>query len=317
MYLPDSKSYLPTSELIRLAKAEKLYLGSKKPENFVRYLTKVGILPSPKRLRASGQIKTIGHYQASSLEILRDVTSKINSGRTIAGIRGDYRLDSPTSPSTSRAQFSLNLLSAARFVFSSLILAVFMIGSLFSSNSGLTGVASIIQGNSVQASSNSDSLAPSQDARSSGHSIAGATLTTAGNTVFGGTFLVVVAETKSVPSQNLGDLLTEGKVKLSDSALLVQKLTGGQDAASNLDQPTVLIPNTTESGEATFAAGTSRTAVGSAQVTSVSRILVSFRGDYAPATRYCISEVRDHDSFILGLDTAISADTSFNWWVVN
>ena len=79
--------------------------------------------------------------------------------------------------------------------------------------------------------------------------------------------------------------------------------------STSLAQPTT--------GVATFRAGGTSMLIETSKVISSSKIVVTFKGDYAPATRYWTSDEVSGESFTLYLDQAPSSDVSFNWWIVN
>ncbi len=103
--LLDPHKLIPTTELIRLAMSEGLYVGSGDPANYVRYLTKVGLLPPARRLGFNGGNYTVGHYPKSSLDSLRQISGLVRSGWTIQQIVDQGTpTDIPTTDLISRAR---------------------------------------------------------------------------------------------------------------------------------------------------------------------------------------------------------------------
>ncbi|MDP1710775.1 MAG: hypothetical protein Q8L46_02445, partial [candidate division WWE3 bacterium] len=71
------------------------------------------------------------------------------------------------------------------------------------------------------------------------------------------------------------------------------------------------------SGQAVIAAGESELLITNSLVTSSSKVFITFRDSYAPATSYWVSEVVEGESFTVTLNAPVSADARFDWWVVN
>ncbi len=70
-------------------------------------------------------------------------------------------------------------------------------------------------------------------------------------------------------------------------------------------------------GESKLVAGESEILIETPSVTNASKIYVTFNGEYAPATRYWISEKVKGKSFTIKLDAAVDADVDFSWLIVN
>lgn len=70
-------------------------------------------------------------------------------------------------------------------------------------------------------------------------------------------------------------------------------------------------------GVAVFRAGGTALLVETTKITLGSRVIVTFKGNYAPATRYWISDEVAGESFTLNLDQSPLSDTEFSWWIVN
>ncbi|HET7713708.1 MAG TPA: hypothetical protein VFK94_05495, partial [Patescibacteria group bacterium] len=70
-------------------------------------------------------------------------------------------------------------------------------------------------------------------------------------------------------------------------------------------------------GTAIFRAGGTSMLIESTKITPTSKVVVTFKGDYGPATRYWITDEAAGESFTLHLDQAPTSDVSFNWWIIN
>ena len=70
-------------------------------------------------------------------------------------------------------------------------------------------------------------------------------------------------------------------------------------------------------GESKLVAGESEILIETPSVTDASKIYVTFNGEYAPATRYWISEKVKGKSFTIKLDAAVDTDVDFSWLIVN
>jgi hypothetical protein len=71
------------------------------------------------------------------------------------------------------------------------------------------------------------------------------------------------------------------------------------------------------SGQATILAGESELLIANSLVTETSKVFVTFRDSYAPATNYWVSEVVAGESFTVTLDQPTTADSRFDYWIVN
>ncbi len=70
-------------------------------------------------------------------------------------------------------------------------------------------------------------------------------------------------------------------------------------------------------GKSTLEAGKSEITIPTTAVSADSLIQVTFRGNYAPATRYWIESQKRGESFTLKLDQAVQKNTDFSWMIVN
>jgi len=52
-------------------------------------------------------------------------------------------------------------------------------------------------------------------------------------------------------------------------------------------------------------------------VKATSKIYVSFNSEYAPATRYWTSDIRDYEGFVVETDTPLFENSEFSWWITN
>ena len=71
------------------------------------------------------------------------------------------------------------------------------------------------------------------------------------------------------------------------------------------------------SGQATILAGSSELLITNSLITSSSKVFVTFRDTYAPATNYWVSEMAAGESFTVTLDQPTAADARFDYWIVN
>jgi len=51
------------------------------------------------------------------------------------------------------------------------------------------------------------------------------------------------------------------------------------------------------------------------KIKATSRVYVSFTQNYSPATRYWVSQIKPQDGFEVELDTQVSNNVEFNWWL--
>jgi len=80
--------------------------------------------------------------------------------------------------------------------------------------------------------------------------------------------------------------------------------------------PTNTLPNhITSSGSGLLPRNIKRLFVKTPNVTTTSKVYVSFYGDYAPATRHWIYDKIPLEGFYIELDTPTSTNVEFSWWV--
>jgi hypothetical protein len=114
---------------------------------------------------------------------------------------------------------------------------------------------------------------------------------------------------------NLGDgksfaVNASGQTSLSanSSGVSVNNLSVAQDANN---------PTNNSAGSATMTAGQKKLTINTNQAKPNSHVIVTFGGDYSPATRYWVDGIIDGHSFNLNLDQATATATTLNWWIVN
>lgn len=103
----------------------------------------------------------------------------------------------------------------------------------------------------------------------------------------------------------------ETVAQISDEGVLITKSA----QINELKVSTVSAQPTT--GTLVFRAGGTSMLIETTKITGTSKVIVTFKGNYAPATRYWTSDEVSGESFTLHLDQAPSSDVSFNWWIVN
>jgi hypothetical protein len=57
-----------------------------------------------------------------------------------------------------------------------------------------------------------------------------------------------------------------------------------------------------------------RVFVKTSSIANTSRINVTFKSNYTPATRYWVSTVKDMEGFVIELDSPVAQDSEFDWW---
>lgn len=103
----------------------------------------------------------------------------------------------------------------------------------------------------------------------------------------------------------------ETVASISDQGALIARSA----EVSELKVSTVSAQPTT--GVAIFRAGGTSMLIETTKITATSKVIVTFKGNYAPATRYWTSDEVSGQSFTLHLDQAPTSDVSFNWWIIN
>ena len=72
----DDTVWIPTQEIIRLARQNGIDLGTGNPEHRIRYLIRLGIMPYQIR-KKDGRGRVVGHLPAGGLQILKQLQFKI------------------------------------------------------------------------------------------------------------------------------------------------------------------------------------------------------------------------------------------------
>ena len=70
-------------------------------------------------------------------------------------------------------------------------------------------------------------------------------------------------------------------------------------------------------GQAVIPAGELELLVTNSLITEHSRVFITFRDPYGPATKFWVSEVVAGERFTVTLDQPVSSDARFDWWVIN
>lgn len=69
------------------------------------------------------------------------------------------------------------------------------------------------------------------------------------------------------------------------------------------------------SGISFVAKGYTNSFVKTKMVSSNDKIYITFKNNYAPATRYWVSNIKDQDGFTVELDSPVAEKADFYWWV--
>ncbi len=118
----------------------------------------------------------------------------------------------------------------------------------------------------------------------------------------------------------LGDSEGENKFSLvnSDDEEVFSVDSTGKITASDLsltqDEET---PENTSIGKGMIDAGESVVTVSTSRVMPDSQIVLTFAGNYSPATRYWYENIEEEVGFDVALDLATTQDVEFTWWIVN
>ncbi|MDD3662219.1 MAG: hypothetical protein PHG63_04105, partial [Candidatus Dojkabacteria bacterium] len=70
-------------------------------------------------------------------------------------------------------------------------------------------------------------------------------------------------------------------------------------------------------GTASIEKGKNSLVIETTQITSQSKIQITFRSDYTPATRYWISDRTEGERFTVSLNADVAQDSTFDWWIIN
>ena len=71
------------------------------------------------------------------------------------------------------------------------------------------------------------------------------------------------------------------------------------------------------SGQGLVEAGSAEIVIGNSLIKENSKIFVTFRDSYEPATQYWVEEVKEGESFKVRLNEPVGQDTRFDYWIVN
>lgn len=299
-------------------------MGSKDPTNFVRYLTKLNLLPSPKRKALPGSLSTVGHYPEDSIDVLRFIDSKVKAGWSlqqvarVGAVDSSFHNDSATKKAFGFVRISNRVQGILMVGSACLLIGLGAVNQRITNSQGngfsLNDLSSILiptQSASINSLPAKSSYSDNQSVNlivlnypgSSGSNIAGATLTTTGNIASGR----VVVPVSSFNGPGSAYLVGEG-------SSLSQLLSSGQVSVKGSSSAAV---GEGKSGTATLKAQTDRISIITSSLTSSSKIFVTFSNDYGPATRFWVSNISPGASFTLQLDNAPALDSTFNWWIVN
>lgn len=70
-----------------------------------------------------------------------------------------------------------------------------------------------------------------------------------------------------------------------------------------------------QSGSSFVPKNQSRIFVSASKIKTTSKVYVTFTQDYSPATKYWAAEIKSQEGFLLQLDSPVSNNTEFNWWL--
>ncbi len=70
-------------------------------------------------------------------------------------------------------------------------------------------------------------------------------------------------------------------------------------------------------GFGTISRGSKSSVIKTSQVKANSKVYITFKGDYSPASRYWVSDIKAGNSFRVRLDAETNRDVEFTWWVIN
>ncbi len=71
------------------------------------------------------------------------------------------------------------------------------------------------------------------------------------------------------------------------------------------------------SGQGVIAAGNFQSTISNSQITETSKVFVTFRDPYAPASQHWVSDMKEGESFTVTLDQSVGEDARFDYWIVN
>ncbi len=76
-----------------------------------------------------------------------------------------------------------------------------------------------------------------------------------------------------------------------------------------------LAPQIIDSGSSFVPSGKNRVFVKNSQITSGSKVYVTFNQDFSPAARYWVSKVEAQKGFYVDLDAPVFDNVEFSWWI--
>ncbi len=89
-----------------------------------------------------------------------------------------------------------------------------------------------------------------------------------------------------------------------------------QVEAGKLTVDEVVVTDKT-SGSGIVEAGESEVQITNSLITDSSRVFITFRDSYAPASRHWVSEIKDGEGFTVTLDEPVEFNARFDFWIIN
>ena len=116
---------------------------------------------------------------------------------------------------------------------------------------------------------------------------------------------ILIVGHRQISMNELGALSIDGDVEINGDLVVFGRVTAeeislGEDS-SDID---------------TIKLGSKKKVISTTKVSEESKILVTFMGNYSPATRYWVSR-QNGEGFTVHLDHEVSSDTKFSWLIVN
>jgi len=82
-----------------------------------------------------------------------------------------------------------------------------------------------------------------------------------------------------------------------------------------IDYSESLTPQIIDSGSSFVPSGKNRVFVKNSQITSGSKVYITFNQDFSPAARYWVSKVETQKGFYVDLDAPVFDNVEFSWWI--
>ena len=82
-----------------------------------------------------------------------------------------------------------------------------------------------------------------------------------------------------------------------------------------VDYNETLAPQIIDSGDSFVPSEKNRVFIKSSQITSGSKVYVTFTGNYSPANRFWVSKIEAQKGFYIDLDAPVFDNTEFSWWI--